>query len=324
MNQNAFSVGAVLYTPASDSEVARRILSGVWPCLTSICLCLEDAIRDSALAEAEAQLVVTLQILSRSTAPLPMIFVRVKSPAHLRHVHALLGPLERVLKGYVFPKFDLTNAEAWLDALEAVNDDGPGGLCAMPILESHPVAAVATRPGQLTELRALLDAQGDRILNIRVGGNDFCNLFGLRRTVSQTIYDLGVVRDILVDIVNVFGDAYVISGPVWEYYGPDRNAPWAAGLRRELELDFANGFFGKTAIHPAQLPVIYESLKASAADVADARQLLNWSDARLGVAAGSGRMNELKCHGRWAERIRLRAEIYGVRGDASDAFSKSL
>lgn len=324
MNPSAFSVGAVLYTPASDSEVARHILSGVWPCLTSICLCLEDAIRDSALAEAEAQLVVTLRALSQATARLPMVFVRVKSPAHLRHVHALLGPLERVLKGYIFPKFDLTNGEAWLDALEAVNDDGPGGLCAMPILESRPVAGIATRHGQLTDLRALLDARGERILNIRVGGNDFCNLFGLRRTVSQTIYDLGVVRDILVDIVNVFGDAYVVSGPVWEYYGSDRNAPWAAGLRRELELDFANGFFGKTAIHPAQLPVIYESLKASAADVADARQLLNWSDGRLGVAAGSGRMNELKCHGRWAERIMLRAEIYGVRGDAPDAFSQSL
>ena len=58
MNQSAFSVGAVLYTPASDSEVAGRIIGGVWPCLTSICLCLEDAIRDSALAEAEASILV--------------------------------------------------------------------------------------------------------------------------------------------------------------------------------------------------------------------------------------------------------------------------
>ena len=324
MNPSAFSVGAVLYTPASNSQVARHILGGAWPCLTSICLCLEDAIRESALEEAEAQLVDTLRALSQATARLPMVFVRVKSPDHLRHVHALLGPLERVLKGYVFPKFDMTNAEAWLDALEAANDDGPGTLCAMPILESRPVAGIATRQGQLTALRALLDAHGDRILNIRVGGNDFCNLFGLRRTVSQTIYDLGVVRDILVDIVNVFGDAYVVSGPVWEYYGADRNAPWAAGLRRELELDFANGFFGKTAIHPSQLPVIRESLKASAADLADARQLLNWQDRRLGVAAGSGRMNELKCHGKWAERILLRAEIYGVRGDTSGALAESL
>jgi citrate lyase beta subunit len=324
MNPNAFSVGALLYTPASDSEVARRILSGVWPCLTSICLCLEDAIRDSALAEAEAQLVATLRTLSQSTVRLPMIFVRVKSPAHLLYMHAMLGPLERILKGYVFPKFDLTNGEAWLDALAAANDDCPNGLCAMPILESRQVAAIATRHSQLNDLRALLDAQGDRILNIRVGGNDFCNLFGLRRTVCQTIYDLGVVRDILVDIINVFGDAYVVSGPVWEYFGADRSGPWATGLRRELELDLANGFFGKTAIHPTQLPVIYESLKPSAADVADSRQLLNWSDERLGVAAGSGRMNELKCHGKWARRTLLRAEIYGVREDASDALAQSL
>ena len=68
--------------------------------------------------------------------------------------------------------------------------------------------------------------------------------------------------------------------------------------------------------------MIYESLKATATDVADARQLLNWSDERLGVAAGSGRMNELKCHCKWAERILLRAEIYGVRGEVSDTFAQ--
>lgn len=314
MNPNAFSVGAVLYCPASDGNVARHILGGAWPCLTSICLCLEDAIRESALDEAEARLKDTLRTLMQADAGLPKVFVRVRSPEHLRHVRRRLGPLEGALTGYVFPKFDMSNGGDYLDALEETRGDVPH-LYAMPILESRAVAGLGTRRRALLDLRALLDEHHDRILNVRVGGNDFCNLFGLRRRVDQTIYDLGVVRDILADIVNVFGDAYVVSGPVWEYYGKAVDGPWAAGLRRELELDFANGFFGKTAIHPAQLPVIHEALKASAADVADARRLANWTDARLGVAgsADGGRMNELNCHGRWAGRILLRAELYGVR-----------
>ena len=315
MNPLAFSVGGLLYSPASNPDVARRVLSGAWPCLTSICLCLEDSILDAALPQAEAQLARTLGELCRSGEALPMVFVRVKSPEHLRHVHALLGESAAALTGYVFPKFDLTNALAYLDALEDINARAGGAFCAMPILESRPVARIASRQGQLAALRELLDARRERILNLRVGGNDFCNLFALRRRVDQTIYDLGVVRDILSDIVNVFGDDYVISGPVWEYYGRDPEGPWAAGLRRELALDQANGFFGKTAIHPAQLPVIHEQLKAPAADVADARRILNWTDGALGVSgsADGGRMNEVKCHARWAERVLLRASIYGVR-----------
>ena len=313
MNPNAFSVGAVLYCPASDGAVARHILGGAWPCLQSICLCLEDAIRDSALDEAEARLADTLRTLMQADAGLPKVFVRVRSPEHLRHVRRRLGPLEGALTGYVFPKFDMSNGGDYLDALEEPGD--VARLYAMPILESRAVAGLGTRRRELLDLRALLDDHHDRILNVRVGGNDFCNLFGLRRRVDQTIYDLGVVRDILADIVNVFGDAYVVSGPVWEYYGKTADGPWAAGLRRELELDFANGFFGKTAIHPTQLPLIYDSLKVSALDAADARQILDWSDESRAVAGNTtgSRMNEVKCHGRWAERIALRVERYGIR-----------
>ena len=315
MNPLAYSVGGLLYSPASNPDIARHILGGSWPCLTSVCLCLEDSIQVSALPRAEAQLARTLNALNRARTSLPMVFVRVRDAEHLLRVHRLLGESEGVLTGYIFPKFDLGNAEAYLDALERVNEDAPGTIFGMPILESRPVARIATRQRQLAALRGIIDAHRERILNVRVGGNDFCNLFGLRRAVDQTIYDLGVVRDILSDIVNAFADDYVVSGPVWEYYGADGEGPWAEGLRRELALDFANGFFGKTAIHPSQLPVIRDGMKATAADVADARRILDWHDESLAVfgSADGGRMNEVNCHGRWAERVLLRARIYGVR-----------
>ena len=318
MNRLAFSVGGLLYTPATNAGVAAHIRDGDWTGLSSICLCLEDSIQDSALDEAEARLARTLSELDGLRRPLPMVFVRVRSPEHLKRVHERISDARDALTGYVFPKFDLANARAYLDALDAINARRERPLCAMPILESRAVAQVSTRREHLAALRELLDAHCGDILNIRVGGNDFCNLFGLRRAVNQTIYDLGVVRDILVDIVNMFSDDYVVSGPVWEYYGANTGAAWAKGLRRELALDVANGFLGKTAIHPVQLPVIRESLKVSAADAADARRVLSWSDDRLAVAGGEGRMNEVKCHARWAERVLLRARIYGIREENPD------
>lgn len=317
MNHLAYAVGALLYAPATNAELAGHVLAHDWPRLTAIAICLEDSIVDSALPMAEAQLKDTLQTLAQAQEELPLLFVRVRNPEHLRHVHAMLGAQSAMLTGYVLPKFDCKNGGAYMEAMREINAARrEGTLYAMPILESGGIADVRGRAQALAQLRELIDHYRDLVLNVRVGGNDFCKLYGLRRGVHQTIYEVGVVRDILMDVLNVFSEDYVVSGPVWEYYGADPDAPWAEGLRRELELDRLNGFLGKTAIHPAQLPLIYESMQVSPDDYADAQQLLSWSDPLRAVSGGAGgRMNEVKCHTRWAERIQIRAEIYGIRGE---------
>jgi citrate lyase subunit beta / citryl-CoA lyase len=47
-----------------------------------------------------------------------------------------------------------------------------------------------------------------------------------------------------------------------------------AGLRRECEEAVAMGFVGKISIHPSQIPVINEVLLPTAAEVAEARDLV--------------------------------------------------
>ena len=316
MERLALSVGGLLYSPASNTEIACHILNHDWPCLTAVSLCLEDSVQDNALLQAEEELKHTLERLSNTTDRLPLLFVRVRTPEHLQHIHSKLGEAEKALTGYIFPKFDMSNAEAYLKALTTINQEREGSpLYAMPILESKPIASIFTRRDSLLHIRETIDAYKEQILNIRVGGNDFSNLYGLRRTASQTIYDLGVVRDALLDILNVFADDYVVSGPVWEYYGNTSNDSWASGLRHELSLDRANGFMGKTAIHPSQLPLIYDSMKVTRTDYEDAKQILGWSDSVKAVSANSSgnRMNEVKCHSRWARRIQLLGDIYGIR-----------
>ena len=315
MRRMACGVGGLLYAPALNPTTARHVLNGDWPCLTALSLCLEDSIGEAGLPAAEAQLASTLrQLRSARGARLPMIFVRVRSAAHLRHVRALLGEDEAALCGYIFPKCGPEDVDECFEILDAPGPRRERPLYGMPILESRLFASISTRRDALLRMRERLDAHADRVLNVRVGGNDFCNLYGLRRGTDQTIYDLGLVRDMLIDILNVFAGDYIVSGPVWEYYGDDPSGAWARGLRRELALDRANGFLGKTAIHPCQLPLIHESMKVSRQDAEDARRLLEWGDAVRGVAAGAGgRMNEVRTHTRWAEGIALRAAVYGVR-----------
>jgi citrate lyase beta subunit len=184
----------------------------------------------------------------------------------------------------------------------------------MPIIESRVIAKCNHRGEKLEELRKMMEPMKELILNVRVGGNDFSNLYGLRRNIHQNIYQIGVVRDILIDILNVFADDYVVSGPVWEYYENGTDDLWKVGLKKELELDRLNGFIGKTAIHPSQLPVICESLMPSANDYNDAEAIVNWNT-RSGVkgSCDGKRMNEVKTHIKWATKTYILGNIYGVK-----------
>ena len=313
-----YKVGGLLYTPAINIGVADKIEKQAYPCLTAMAFCLEDSIQDNALEEAEAELLRTLAAIKNKAideTKRPLLFVRVRTPEHMKKVHELLIDVEDILTGYILPKFDLSNGEAYVDLINQINVGRQGSIYIMPILESRMIADIGERQSTLLKLKAILDSAKDYILNVRVGGNDFSNLYGLRRAVDQNIYEIGVIRDILVDIINVFASDYVVSGPVWEYFGEDQNGEWASGLRNELSLDRLNGFIGKTSIHPTQLPIIYESMKVSKEDYEDALSILGWTSTDYAVAksANGSRMNEVKCHAKWATRIQILGQLYGIR-----------
>lgn len=316
--QLPYRIGGLLYMPAFQSNIVYKMANSVYPCLTSIAFCLEDSIQDNALVQAEEQLHQTLleireQIPDKGKRPL--LFIRVRTPQHLSHIHHIFSDVEELLTGYILPKFDLQNANEYSNLICKINEMKNTSLYIMPILESKMIADIETRIPTLLKLKDYLDNIRPYVLNIRVGGNDFSNLYGLRRPIHQTIYNIGVIRDILVDIINVFAEDYVVSGPVWEYFGSTPAESWAIGLKAELEQDALNGFIGKTAIHPSQLPIIFESLKVTKADYTDALSILNWTSIQSGVSKSNAgnRMNEMKCHTKWAKRIYTLAQIYGIR-----------
>lgn len=303
----SYKVGGLLYMPAFQKNIVQKIAEKKLPHLNSAAFCLEDSIRDESLEDAETSLKFILQELE-GLEDLPLIFIRIRSPQHLEAFHEEIGSRSKILTGYILPKFDMSNAGEFISLAKQIN------LPIMPTLESDRVASLLTRRTELLSLKQALDEIKSIVLNIRVGVNDFCNLYGLRRNINQTIYDIGIVRDVLIDILNVFAKDYVVSGSVWNYFNGDNDGAWARGLKKELELDRANGFIGKTAIHPAQLPLIFDSMKVSRADFDDANILLNWKSNTYGVIKSSdgSRMNEIKCHLNWARRIKILGELYGV------------
>ncbi|MDO5560210.1 MAG: HpcH/HpaI aldolase/citrate lyase family protein [Oscillospiraceae bacterium] len=318
-----YALGGLMYTPAHNSSAADMIISRKYKGLHSMVFCLEDAIADSSEGKALEQLTETFSQLGAATlsgelntVSMPFLFVRVKYPEQIRIVYDLIGKYG-LLKGFIFPKFDTSNAQQYINYLLEINKQSADRIYGMPILESAMVSDIETRTQELAALRHITDSVKEYILNIRIGGNDFCSQFGLRRSVSNTIYDIKVVADLISDIVNVFSRDYVVSAPVWEYFeGQDAtDTSWSQGLRREAELDLLNGLTGKTVIHPTQLQIINSVLEVSAEDYNDAISILDWKDELLGVAKGAAgnRMNEQKVHKNWAVKILIRAMIYGIK-----------
>lgn len=313
-----YSVGALLYCPANHQGIVRSLSSERFGRHFSLAMCLEDTIADGHVAEAEAQLVSTIQTLfhmqiSTEDLFLPKIFIRVRAPHQIPELMERFGDAGRLITGFNIPKFSPENADSYIEQIQQVNKCYKRDIYMMPILESPLLIDLRTRYEMLYGLKDALAPIERLVLNIRVGGNDLCHMFGFRRRPEESIHQIAAISSIFSDIVTVFGMDYVLSGPVWEYYnGPN----WDSGLKRELLEDRLCGFTGKTVIHPKQIELVNAAYRVSKKDLEDAKAILNWDqDAPLLVSGctSSERMNEYKVHSNWARRILMLSEAYGIQ-----------
>lgn len=331
------ALGGTLYVPADRpalvADVTKQAAAGV----TSVVLCLEDAVADERVDEAEANLIDAVRILHGEGSDLPLLFVRVRRAAQIPALVGRMGRAAEVLDGFVLPKF---TAESGIEYLRALDEAGPA-FRAMPVIESGAVLYAETRVDELNRLRTLLHRDRRRVLAVRIGATDLCALYGLRRTPELSIYDIAVVADLIGDVVNVLGrtdgTGFTVTGPVWEYYGgPERifkpqlrSTPFDGiadpglrgrlvsraidGLIREALLDRANGLTGKTAIHPTHVGVVNALSVVSSEEYRDAMDVLGAGPTGGVLASGSGnKMNEVRPHHTWARRTLLRARVFGV------------
>ena len=241
----------------------------------------------------------------------------------------------RSLCGINFPKFNAENGYEYFAYLLDLNEQLDEVLYGMPIIEDPEVAYKETRISELIGIRKILDKYHRLVLQVRVGGTDFSSVFGVRRGVDYSLYDIMVVRECLSDIINVCArnNDYVVSGPVWEYFRAPKELMFEElpkhgledylmrrkpmvnneidGLLREVILDKANGFIGRTVIHPTHVKFVNALMAVTKEQYDDARQILGTGG---GVVKGSGgnKMNEIRPHTNWANKIYNRGRAFGV------------
>lgn len=332
-----------MYMPG-HKDFAQAILDKKYPGLTSMVLCFEDACKEEDVPAAEQNSIRLLDAINHAIdagsfdyKDLPLIIFRVRNINQFYHFSLMLKPEHiRLITGFNFPKFNSDNAVGYLEHLAELNDKYGEILYGMPIIEERRVAFRETRVVELAAIKQIVDQYKDLILNIRVGATDFSSVFGARRDINYTIYDIMTVREILCDILNMFtrDNDYTVSGPVWEYFRINKNLKFAEklpdvdikesllkretiindavdGLMRELILDKANGFVGKTIIHPSHINYVNGMLAVTREEYEDAIQVLNTSGGVVKSSSGN-KMNEIGPHRRWAERLVARAKAYGV------------
>lgn len=336
-----YCLGATLYMPGTK-DIREKVINHELP-VTSFVMCCEDAIKEEDLPAAEQNILDTMDYFAdqieagRITQDdIPLIFMRVRNPEQFKSFAARMTKRQGdILTGFNFPKFNSKNALGVLRTLVETNARLGVTLYGMPILEGEEIAFRESRNQELLLLRNILEPYKELILNIRVGGTDMSSLFGVRRGINSTVFDIMTVRDALSDILNAFNrfNDYCVSAAVWEYFraykdddiddvikrnfhnalikGQDIVNPAIDGLLKEVLLDRANGFVGKTIIHPTHAKFVNAMFTVVEEEYNDAIQILNTSGGVI-KSEGGGKMNEIGPHHRWAEKIVRRANVYGV------------
>ena len=294
-----YCLGATMYMPGYK-DFLEKILDNSMPGLTTMVLDFEDACPEERVPEAMENVHTLLAAVTDAVDSgrldgdlVPLIFVRIRDLAQFKAFGSKLTKKEaRSLCGINFPKFKIG-------------------------------------------IRKILDKYHRLVLQVRVGGTDFSSVFGVRRGVDYSLYDIMVVRECLSDIINVCArnNDYVVSGPVWEYFRAPKELMFEElpkhgledylmrrkpmvnneidGLLREVILDKANGFIGRTVIHPTHVKFVNALMAVTKEQYDDARQILGTGG---GVVKGSGgnKMNEIRPHTNWANKIYNRGRAFGV------------
>lgn len=296
-----FALGATLYMPATRNDLLGVVFAEKLVGLRSVVVCLEDAVSECDLECALRNLDLLLKSIDeRGGRPSggPLVFVRPRNDG----MAAMLAqwPLMFHVDGFVMPKLTIKNLDAWDQAVRGTE------LFLMPTLETKEVFD----PSAMVDLRdAMLDTVKDRIIALRIGGNDLMGCLGLRRNPATTLYQtpMGYVIPMLAGVMGSAG--FALTAPVFEQI---QNTQL---LVEELALDMAHGLVGKTAIHPAQVAIIHGALQVGIDDLNSAKAIV--SESAPAVFQFNGAMCEPATHMKWARNMLDRAHWHGVRQESS-------
>ena len=293
---NSASLGATLYVPATRPDLLTIATGQKYPELRSVVFDLEDAVLERDVEFALTNLQAMLRQLAhagRVPTSAPLLFVRPRHAEMLSRIMSMYGI--GLLNGFVLPKATAEVMPGYISSL--IN---PAHFI-MPTIETRE----AFDPTEMRRLREQLIAIQDRVLAIRIGGNDLLQTLGCRRSLSRTAYD-GPLGNIVSSLISAFVPwGFSMSAPVLENFS---NVDL---LQSEIDQDIEHGLMTKTAIHPDQVGMIQHAYMVAEREYEGALRVLD--ESAPAVFAVDGVMLEPATHRGWAKAVIERASYFGIR-----------
>ncbi|MGF1651265.1 MAG: HpcH/HpaI aldolase/citrate lyase family protein [Hyphomicrobiaceae bacterium] len=289
---------SLLFVPGDDErKLAKALTSGA----DALILDLEDSVAEARKASARGLVAEFLAAESQRAGTHPQLWVRI-NPLETTHwlddlSHVIGGEPAAWPKGIVLPKprggHDVSRLAVAIDHRVEV-----AALAGVAIS----ILAIATElPSSLLSMESYTGASR-RLTALSWGAEDLSAEVGARATrdhEGRLTSPFRLARDL-----TLFAAAAAEVDAIDTVFVDFRND---TGLRRECEDAARDGFSGKLAIHPGQIPVINDVFTPSSAAVAHAQAVIAaFRDAGTGVAALDGQMID-RPHVRRAERILARA-----------------
>lgn len=259
-----FTPRSLLYLPVTSERYLRKsVASGA----DSIVLDLEDSIAAGAKAEARAALAKAVPLVQGHR---PIVTVRVNHTAAL-----LAGDLEAAVAAdcdfIVLPKVESAQHLLAVDAILRTAERARGWAEGRVRIQ-----AVIETPLALFALPDIAQAS-PRVVSLAFGCEDFALALGVEPTPEA----LRVPAQMVVFAASAHGlHVAGLAGTIGNYSDlPAFRA--VATLSRQL------GLQGAGCIHPAQLPIVHEIFGASAAQIDEARAIVQLYDERVGAGSGA-------------------------------------
>jgi citrate lyase subunit beta/citryl-CoA lyase len=292
--KHRFPMRSWLFVPGdSERKLAKASQSGA----DCVIVDLEDSV--TADRKAFARGLVSSFAKSWSDGPgAPRLFLRVNAQDTDWQAEDLVAAASPAFSGIVLPKAeggaDVSRLDAALRVVEAEHGLADGALS---------ILAIATETPRAVLNIGTYDRAGRRLCGLAWGAEDLGAALGAldaRHGDGRFTPPFAHARTLLL-----YGAAAAGVAPIDGIVGDFRNE---ALLKRECDEAVRDGFEGKLAIHPAQVPVINAAFLPSPSRIADAKAVVAaFAAAKAGVVALEGRMLD-RPHLVAAERLLARVE----------------
>lgn len=290
---------SMLFVPAdSERKLAKSLASGA----DALILDLEDSVaadrkpagRDLARAFVQAH---------KSQTPRPQLYVRINALDTDLWEADLAAVMGAAPDGVMLPKprsgEDVHRLSIALNHAEVAAGHAAGA--------TRIVAIVTELPLSILQLASYVGAS-TRLAALTWGMEDLSAAIGAARTRDSSGAITSPFR--LARDLTLFTACAAGVQPLDAVYPDFRDL---AGLKAECEAAARDGFTGKAAVHPDQIPVINAAFTPSAAEIERAGTIVRLfaENPGGGVIADNGQMLD-RPHLTWAERLLARAQAAGV------------